>query len=43
MPEQLTATLATNRGDLHIFNALDENGLAAQRPPHDTDHDWRRI
>ena len=35
--------LATSHGDLHIFNALDENGLAAQRPSRDTDHDWRHI
>jgi hypothetical protein len=35
--------LATDRGDLHIFNALDENGLATRPPFRDADHDWRRI
>jgi hypothetical protein len=35
--------LATDRGGLHIFNALDENGLATEPPPRDADHDWRRI
>ncbi|MBN6039073.1 hypothetical protein [Amycolatopsis sp. 195334CR] len=35
--------LATNRGGLHVFNALDENGLSAQTPPLDTDHVWRHI
>ncbi|MGB3443474.1 MAG: hypothetical protein WBA97_32460 [Actinophytocola sp.] len=35
--------LATDCGDLHIFNGLDENGLSDQPPSRDTDHDWRRI
>jgi hypothetical protein len=35
--------LATSRGGLHILNALDENGLAAQPLLRDTDHDWRPI
>ena len=35
--------LATSRGDLHIFNALDENGLSPQHPSRDAEHDWRHI
>jgi len=35
--------LTTSRGDLHIFSALDENGLASQRPSRDSEHDWRHI
>jgi hypothetical protein len=35
--------LTTDRGDLHIFNALDENGLATERPPQDATHDWRTV
>ena len=35
--------LATDRSDLHIFNALDENGLSTQAPSRYADHDWRRI
>ena len=41
----LTAGLwvATDCGDLHVFNALDENGLAAKRPERDATHDWRPV
>ncbi|WP_145227832.1 hypothetical protein [Rudaeicoccus suwonensis] len=35
--------LATDRGDLHVFNALDENGMTTQRPVRDTTHNWRAI
>ncbi|UJW29814.1 hypothetical protein L3Q67_31920 [Saccharothrix sp. AJ9571] len=35
--------LATDSGGLHVFNALDENGLAAQPPPRDADHNWHPI
>lgn len=35
--------LATDRGDLHVFNALDENGLAAEGFDRDASHDWRPI
>jgi hypothetical protein len=35
--------LATNSGGLHIYNALDENGLSTETPPRDADHDWRHI
>jgi hypothetical protein len=35
--------LATDRGGLHIFDALDENGLSSQRPNRDAENDWRLI
>lgn len=35
--------LATDQGDLHVFNALDENGLAAEPPPRDRTQDWRPL
>ncbi|TWG93343.1 Xin repeat protein [Nocardioides sp. J9] len=35
--------LATDCGDLHVFNALDENGVAAKRPERDAAHDWRPV
>lgn len=35
--------LATDRGDLHMFNALDENGVTAERPERDATHDWRAV
>ena len=33
--------LVSDLGDLHVFNALDENGLAATGPERDATHDWR--
>jgi hypothetical protein len=35
--------LATSRGGLHIFNALDENGLESRLPARGADHDVRPI
>ena len=35
--------LATDSGDFHIFNALDENGLSNERPGRDGEHDWRPL
>jgi hypothetical protein len=33
--------LATGGSGVHIFNALDENGLSDERPERDGEHDWR--
>jgi len=35
--------LATNSRGVHIFNALDENGLSGERPGRDGDRDWRSL
>jgi hypothetical protein len=35
--------LATDRGGLHIFDALDENGLSNEHPKRDAKNEWRRI
>lgn len=35
--------LATDRGGLHVFSGLDENGLSAEPPARDADHDWRPL
>lgn len=35
--------IGTESGGLHIFNALDENGVSSQLPPRDNEHDWRTI
>lgn len=35
--------LATSGGGVHIFNALDENGLSDARPERDGEHDWRPV
>jgi hypothetical protein len=35
--------IGTGSGGVHIFNALDENGLSAQPPSRDDEHDWRSL
>jgi hypothetical protein len=35
--------LATGSRGVHIFNALDENGLSDERPGRDGEHDWRSL
>jgi len=35
--------LETDRGDLQVFNALDENGLSADPAERDVAHDWTSI
>jgi hypothetical protein len=35
--------IGTESGGVHILNALDENGLSAQPPPRDDEHEWRSL
>lgn len=35
--------IGTVSGGIHIFNALDENGVSTQPPSRDDGHDWRPI
>jgi hypothetical protein len=49
-PDQMSAVwlttglwIGTVSGGLHIFNALDENGLDSQPPVRDAEHDLRGV
>jgi hypothetical protein len=35
--------IGTVSGGIHIFNALDENGLDSHPPVRDEQHDWRNV